>query len=480
MDQFSYSFPEDNSIGHLAVQKQSPDCAKVFYIPPGRVIEQLFPEDYSAKRHRVKILTIDRKNRRLTIFPINTRSDHPGFLKPKYEQIERITLAGQEHESCDPDSLEEDEVIMILERLPPGFVKDYRYGLGLTQPCRFIVRAVESISDCTEIVVSKQKQTAIDEMEKIFYISTNDFETARKSINRTETTSQIAARSVNSGAIHNFFAEKLGKNPVPIQTGRSPLRQRITEQVLKGEYVLSQDEQDIVISALTKNTKSIADTKPEKLVSLQRDIELVTLDTLIERYEEMMKGKICEEGWQRFFNENPFILSLAFGYPVIKVREQASVGGRKLSGTGEKIADFLVKNSMTNNSAIIEIKTPRAKLLNARRRRNDVYTPSGDLVGAINQALEQKYQFEKGIAHIKENSGMHDIESYSVHCCLIIGTMPSDENQLRSFELFRRNSKDVEITTYDELLKKLKQLRDFLKSPEVEPVNQPRTIEPSP
>lgn len=473
MDQFSYSLPEGNSIGRLVVQKQPPDCAKVFYTPPGRVIEQLFPEDYSVTRHRVKILTIDRKNQRLTIFPINTRSDHPGFLKPKYEQIERIALADQEREFYDPDSLEEDEVIMMLERLPPGFVKDYRYGLGLTKPCRFIVRAVESISDCTEIVISKREQTSIDEKEKIFYISSNDFETARKSINRTVTTSQIAARSVNSGVTHNFFAEKLGKNPVPIQTGRSPLRRWITEIALKGEYALSKDDQDIVISALAKNTKSIAENKPEKLVSLQRDIELATLDTLIERYEEMVKEKLPEERWQMFFNENPFILSLAFGYPVIKVREQASVGGRKLSGTGEKIADFLVKNSMTNNSAIVEIKTPRAKLLNARPRRSDVYTPSGDLVGAINQALEQKYQFEKGIAHIKDNSGMYNIESYSVHCCLIIGIMPSDENQLRSFELFRRNSKDVEITTYDELLKKLKQLRDFLKSPEVEPANQP-------
>ena len=247
---------------------------------------------------------------------------------------------------------------------------------------------------------------------------------------------------------------------------------------LKGEYALSRDEQDIVISALAKNTKSIAENRPEKLAILQMDIELVTLDALIERYEKMFESRISEGKWQVFFNENPFILSLAFGYPVIKVREQASVGGRKLSGTGEKIADFLVKNSMTNNSAIVEIKTPRAKLLNARPRRSDVYTPSGDLVGAINQALEQKYQFEKGIAQIKENSRMYDIESYSVHCCLIIGTMPSDIDRQRSFELFRRNSKDVEITTYDELLKKLKQLRDFLKSPEVEPVNQPQPIEP--
>ncbi len=478
MIRFSYSSLEDDSTGRLVVQKQSPDFAEVFHTPPEREIGQFPPTRLSATEHLARILIIDRKNQRLTIFPINTRSGHPDFLKQKYEQIERITLENRRYEFHDISSLEYDEIIDILEYLPKVFVKDYRYGLGLKRPYRFIIDAVESLSGCTEIVISGRKQTGIDERKNSFYISSYDLENIRKSINRVADIGQTAARSVNSDTTHNFFAEKLGKNPIPIRAGRSPLRRWITEMALKGEYALSRDEQDIVISALAKNTKSIAENRPEKLAILQMDIELVTLDALIERYEKMFESRISEGKWQVFFNENPFILSLAFGYPVIKVREQASVGGRKLSGTGEKIADFLVKNSMTNNSAIVEIKTPRAKLLNARPRRSDVYTPSGDLVGAINQALEQKYQFEKGIAQIKENSRMYDIESYSVHCCLIIGTMPSDIDRQRSFELFRRNSKDVEITTYDELLKKLKQLRDFLKSPEVESVNQPQPIEP--
>jgi hypothetical protein len=85
------------------------------------------------------------------------------------------------------------------------------------------------------------------------------------------------------------------------------------------------------------------------------------------------------------------------------------------------------------------------------------------LSGSINQALDQKYQFQKQIAHIKENSRLYNIESYAVHCCLIIGLAPDGEDQKKSFELFRRNSKDVEIVTFDELLEKLKQLSAFLK-----------------
>ena len=186
------------------------------------------------------------------------------------------------------------------------------------------------------------------------------------------------------------------------------------------------------------------------------------LERLVTRYEEMIGQKLKEQNWQVFFTENPFILSLAFGYPVIKVQDQASVGGHKLSGSGEKIADFLVKNSMTNNTAIFEIKTPQADLLNKTPFRGGIYTPSSELAGAINQALDQKYQFQTHIASVKHNSRIHDMESYSVHCCLIIGVTPSDEDQQKSFELFRGNSKDVEIVTFNELLEKLKQLRDFL------------------
>jgi hypothetical protein len=40
--------------------------------------------------------------------------------------------------------------------------------------------------------------------------------------------------------------------------------------------------------------------------------------------------------------------------------------------------------------------------------------------------------------------------------------MPSDEDQQKSFELYRGNSKDVEIVTFDELLNKLKELSTFL------------------
>ena len=172
-----------------------------------------------------------------------------------------------------------------------------------------------------------------------------------------------------------------------------------------------------------------------------------------------------EAAWQEFLERNPFVLSLVFSYPIVKVGQQASVGGRKLSGKGEKITDFLLKNSKTNNTALVEIKTPRTKLLKQKGvsgRR--FHTIEGIVRIDSGRRWIKKYQFERDISGIKDRSKEPEVESYSVHCCLIVGTMPEDDDEKKSFELYRRNSKDVEIVTFDELLEKMIELRGFLAS----------------
>ena len=138
------------------------------------------------------------------------------------------------------------------------------------------------------------------------------------------------------------------------------------------------------------------------------------------------------------------------------------LGGRKLDGSGGKITDFLVKNRMTDNVAIVEIKTPQTRLLNKGQYRGGVYVPSAALSGAVNQALDQQHQFEREILTLKGRSEVDNIQSYAVHCCLIVGQIPMNADHKKSFELFRRNSKNVEVITFDELLRKLKDLLGFL------------------
>lgn len=460
--------PEKN--GHLVVEEFQPNSVKVYFVPPRDSLLEAELDPDRANEYRVLLLLINGQKEFLTIYPTNTFGDHPQFLKQKYDQIKSITLANTSiifpnFDNTVPSTPE--DVFETLEKLPSAFTKNYSFGLGLAQDYRFIIHAVEELSKCNKMVISRKHKTKISASGKVFYIAERDFEEARLMLNRLTRNAQTAARSVKESTAYNILAKQLGlpsRNP---KSGRSPLRKIFTAKV-QGKEPLSENEQSAVLEALTENSKEIAEKHPGKLAKLHSDIELVTLEKLIKIYDEMMRKRLEEKYWQTFFNENPFILNMAFGYPLIKIQDQASVGGRKFSGRGEKIADFLVKNTLTNNAAIFEIKKPQVNLLNRTSLRDGIFTPSSDLSGSINQTLDQKYQFQREISQFKDKSRIYDIESYAVHCCLIIGTIPEGDEQKKSFELFRRNSKDVEIVTFDELLEKLKQLRDFLKSEETD------------
>ena len=62
-------------------------------------------------------------------------------------------------------------------------------------------------------------------------------------------------------------------------------------------------------------------TKHDKLATLKNDMELVTLEKLIQDFEWMIHAKVPEREWQNFLEANSFILSLTFGYPVLLIRE---------------------------------------------------------------------------------------------------------------------------------------------------------------
>ena len=489
---------KDESIhGDLVIEEHaSGSIVEVHYIPPPSRLAEYGIHPDEGQKHKTKLVEFDTESGRFTIFPTNTLGSSEDFLKPKYRKVRKITLADgkpvlsisdgdgksdrdyarsvtfgptqpldDDVDDADIASVpeREEQIIAILEDLPAAFTKDYDYGLGLAKPYRFIVEAVEELSDCLEIVISREGETRVDEAAGVFHIETSDFGTVRKMLNSTTRMGQIAGRSVKKAEAYNFFAEILGRPPIALEMGRHRLRKLLTRAVLNDDKNLSEEEQEDVIGIVTRNMRSISESRPERLVRLQNDLELANLEGFIDRFRGMLEEGHGEAVWQEFFDANPFILSLTFGCPIIKIGPQASVGGRKLFGGGEKITDFLMKNKMTNNAAVVEIKTPGAKLVK-REFRSGVFSPSGNLSESMVQALDQRYQFQRDIFGIKDRSRIHDIETYAVQCCLVIGTMPKGEDEKKSFELFRGNSKDVQILTFDELLEKLVQLRHLLAS----------------
>ena len=451
--------------GQILVEEIHPGFSKVYFVPPEAELKLAGLDSESPELHKKVILEVNARDNYVVIHPLNTSGSHKDFLKSKYKIVRSIVLDGFDFGEAESN----DDVIDILEAFPSGFVKDFDYGLGLLKDYRFIIEILEE-QRIQHLVIAKQTETKISRDTNTCTIRYAEFDWVRKQINNITSRSRIISNKVKRVTANNGLAYFLKEAEFPQKTfhaGDSTLEKLIARTSSSASVVLSKKEQKEALNIITENNKVIAQEHPEELIKLHNEIELVTLEVLIQKFEEMLSKTLSEAKWQALFNTNPFILSLAFGYPIIKIQDQAHVGGRKLSGDGEKIADFLLKNRLSSNAALFEIKTPQEPLLDTSHYRKGVYPPSRKLSGAVNQLLDQKHKFETSVAQIKNNSRIYDLESYSVHGVLIIGTMPSDLDKQKSFELFRGNSKNIMIITFDELFRKLKELLQFL-SPDIE------------
>lgn len=461
----SFETFDEKSHGRLAFTHISPDLVDVFYIPPPRKAVKPPAEVWNYK---ARLLQIDTQKNLLSIFPMyTTKSALHDLFEPKYNNIKAIIVDLYYPGLELPLPITQQEVMDILEELPSSFIKDYDYGLGITKMYIPILKAIQKLSDrtesdCTKIAILYNQKTGIIKNDKTFYINREDYENLSKDlgdINRRASTASLAVREVAS---RNFFADKIGLPQIPVGAGRHPLRKLFTAIAQGNEDHLSAEEQEAILRIMSRNVKPMAREKLKILLDLQDDVVVANLEVFNSRFEHLLNGKAQNESfWQGFFTDNPFILSLAVGCPVIIVQGQAFVGGSSFSGEGNRIADFLVKSSKTKNVAIVEIKNPQTKLLGGKYRKG-VIGPSRDLSGAIIQMLDQKSNLEKSFPILKDNTSDMDVELHSVQCCLIIGNMPTDSKEQRSFELIRQNSKSVNIVTFDELLEILKQLQYFL------------------
>lgn len=447
--------------GTLTKEECYPGCNMFSFVPPEEKLKDAELEYKDPVDFSVPILEVDEQKDYVTIFPVNTLATHPDFLKPKYSGIKSITLSNFNLGGAEA----QDDVVGLLEGLPSGFVKDFNYGLGFLKDYKCVADIVGELG-FEHIVIDANDVTDKDEDGELLIISFSEFDQIRKHINRITNASQKTARKVKAAVVHNSICFHLNDEQNYPQKTLDIKDTYIERSIAKASKIknmdMSKSEKKELVKTINKNIKQILNEDSETLVKLKSNIELVSLENLIVVFEGMLSKKLSEDKWQELFLENPFILNLLFGFPIIKIQDQASVGGRKLSGEGDKITDFLIKNIRTNNTALIEIKKPQSQLLNKSPYRNGIFSPSTELSGSINQVLDQKHKFQKEIGAIKENSGIFDIETFAVHCVLIVGLIPEGRDESRSLEMFRRNSRDVDIITFDEILDKLKQLHAFL------------------
>jgi len=405
------------------------------------------------------IIVFDTVAERVQIFPVDTRRIESGQAGPKYDQIRVISLPADHWVLPPPRTTEEIEA--FLEELPRGLTKDPQFGLGFPRDYNSFVQAVESLTPCEEIRFTYGDEIRVID-DACLLVPLDEFETIRSELDRIASRGRAAALNVKRAYARNWLAKEVGLQPVLYSRGRHPMVQALSDSAAGVDGVLNDDDVDELVEVLSDHTRRVPKERSDALAKLRGDIELVELDTLIERFASMLATGEDESRWQDFFTVNPFILSFAFGYPLILVQDQASVGGRRISGTGNKIADFLMKNATTNNVALFEIKKPTTPLLGGTEYRGGVYAPSSELTGSLAQVLDQRYKFTTSFTTLRQWSREDEIESFAVQACLVVGTTPDDVVRQSSFELFRNSLRDVVVVTFDELYRRVETLRQFL------------------
>ncbi len=209
----------------------------------------------------------------------------------------------------------------------------------------------------------------------------------------------------------------------------------------------------------------LVELNPKSLEKLNAAVGLQSLKTALATWQK----NVCnsdEEFWQKTLTEHSFVLEQAFSWPTSIVKGKAYVSGKSVFNTGGNLVDFLMKNSLTQSAALIEIKTPSTNLVGPEYRTG-IYNISSELSGSIMQILNYKHSLQEDFTILtKETPDLFD--SFNPQCVVIVGNTGNEldnQNKTKSFELYRHQFQSVTIISYDELFQKIKNLIRLLENP---------------
>jgi hypothetical protein len=172
-----------------------------------------------------------------------------------------------------------------------------------------------------------------------------------------------------------------------------------------------------------------------------------------------------EKVWQYFFEKNQWIFgySLDYRYQEILQRE-VHLSNAELDGSNTVIGDYLLGDNFF--TTFVELKKPSTLLFANKGNRSNSWKLSNDLIESVSQILEHK---ASGLIRLDSpqyiNGEPLTQKAYDSKVILIIGDWKELENssktlekeiKKKTLELFRRDSRNVEILTFDELFERAK------------------------
>lgn len=188
----------------------------------------------------------------------------------------------------------------------------------------------------------------------------------------------------------------------------------------------------------------------------------------LEEFESHMAASDWKEAnWQEFFDRQQWVFGYGLDYRVMQQFDREMVvGGAGTDNKNKPIVDFL--GTFTDYTVLVEIKRPDTPIFKTGRGgRAGTWEFSPEFTSAVSQVLEQKAEwlaYAQGSEHWNK-AGTQKLEARTrdAKTILVIGSRDEFEASGNSrsaqimrdtFELFRRDSRTIDILTFDELLER--------------------------
>lgn len=176
--------------------------------------------------------------------------------------------------------------------------------------------------------------------------------------------------------------------------------------------------------------------------------------------ENGIKKHSEEKVWQYFFEKNQWIFGYGLDYKYQEIlQREVHLSDAELDGSNTVIGDYLLGDNFF--TTFIELKKPTTTFFGNKGNRSNSWKLSNELIESVSQILEHK---ASGLIRLDKQQYINGEpvkqKAYDSKVILIIGdwkeldkTESSLEKEIKkkTFELFRRDSRNVEILTFDEL-----------------------------
>lgn len=400
------------------------------------------------------IATIQRDS--IVMYPVHANPHTQRYLRPKHGQVTRIVYVDRADEEIPADV---DAALSSLgERLDHDLFDPPSSGLGFCRDLDCVWQQLSRVGNTELLVVARH--TGVRCIEGANYVGVAELRKLLREFKRVTRNGRQLIRQTKHSIVHDEVLTKLDPEKFQriMQVDR-PLVEVRREGPRQAEARL-RSERRASVRVVRSQVSQLVQEAPRELMELHAEIERVTVEKMIEAFQVKLNAKLSESHWQAFFEQNKFVLSMAFARPVELATTQFHARGSSLDGTGAQIGDFLFRE-LGQALAIVEIKTPETPLLQASAYRGkEVFGPHAELSGAVTQVLFQQSELrQRWHTHVRDYPALRSSDADVVKCVVIAGRRLDDPIKMRSLEVFRNACKDVDVITFDELLEKLRYLQ---------------------